>query len=157
MRMFIPEIGTKLVLSAPWEILIRKENRNESVYDALAAACPAGELAAMLAERDRLLDVLSGMQSQRFMPGFDQGLVDDTHAQAERAEALPLTLPVGTALTVDRIYIRKGVSAYSSLSFNLTRTSHPLLNRRGRKRFWVKLDEVNQMQFELAAIRQQAA
>jgi len=157
MRMFIPEIGTKLVLSAPWEIMIRKENRNESVYGLLAAACPEGEMAARAIERDRLLDSMSGIPSRSYMPGFDQARIDGILARVELAEALPLVLPLGTQLTVDRIYIRKGISAYSSLSFHLTKTDHPLLNRKARKRFWVKLDEVNKMQFELAAVRQRAA
>lgn len=52
------------------------------------------------------------------------------------------TLPAETILTVDRIYIRKGNEEYSSLSFTLP----------GKKRFWAKLSDVNNIHFNLEKI-----
>lgn len=49
-----------------------------------------------------------------------------------------VALPVGTKLTVDRIYIRKGKSEYSSLSFRGLRPDD-----KKTFRFWVKLQDVN--------------
>lgn len=46
-------------------------------------------------------------------------------------------------------HIRKGASEYSSITFYLTGTTHPLLISRKALRFWVKLDEVNKMEFNL--------
>ncbi|AHC30548.1 hypothetical protein CC53_gp131 [Rhizobium phage vB_RleS_L338C] len=70
--------------------------------------------------------------------------------------SIPATLPRGTILRVDRIYIRKGNEDYSSLSFYITETAHAALQpvktkkgfKKGRKRFWAKLAEVNTLRVE---------
>lgn len=57
-------------------------------------------------------------------------------------------IPKDTILNVDRIYIRKGVSAYSSVTFTIPKVinkKHPL----GGSRFWAKLSDVNNIEFEL--------
>ncbi|MCE6958374.1 hypothetical protein LAZ40_04795 [Cereibacter sphaeroides] len=148
MRMFIPEIGTKIVLSAPWTINVQNEYRNAVVFGLLAATredlVQAGRIEATRLREEARTDP----------PGLGYVEQRDRRARlyqrADAAESLEVTLPAGTELSVDRIYIRKGVSDYSSLTFNLTKTTHPDLNRKGRKRFWVKLAEVNRMEFELA-------
>jgi len=66
-----------------------------------------------------------------------------------------LTLPAGTVLTVDRIYIRKGLGEFSSLSFNLVSwpKDAPLPENsrsaiKGKKpRFWAKLEDCNNIEF----------
>lgn len=57
-------------------------------------------------------------------------------------EFAQVTLPKDTVLKIDRIYIRKGGADYDSLSFF---AEHPSLS--GKKRFWAKLNDVNQIQF----------
>jgi hypothetical protein len=47
-------------------------------------------------------------------------------------------LPKGTVLQVDRIYIRAGAKDFSSVTFRLVEK---------KARFWVKLDEVNSLEF----------
>lgn len=64
-------------------------------------------------------------------------------------QSTPVTLPAGTILKVDRIYIRKSswgedASAFSSLSFFALM---PGFKKKGR--FWAKLADVNRIQFEL--------
>lgn len=57
-------------------------------------------------------------------------------------------IPKDTILNIDRIYIRKGVSAYSSVTFTIPKVinkKHPL----GGSRFWAKLSDVNNIEFEL--------
>jgi hypothetical protein len=81
------------------------------------------------------------------------------------------TIPAGAILKVDRIYIRKGLSGYSSLTFlwKDMRTNSKVVDRsitqvfgnnRGPTtyyqvkkparpvRFWAKLDDVNRIEFE---------
>lgn len=56
------------------------------------------------------------------------------------------TLPAGTVLTIDRIYLRKGKDEFDSITFILNKpkgTKGPMV------RFWVRLDEVNQGNLEL--------
>lgn len=83
--------------------------------------------------------------------------------------AIPCTIPAGTTLKVDRIYIRKGMSEYSSLSFLWVgeRTEPRVEQRHGtayfetkkdfsyeikipRKpiRFWAKLADVNKIEYK---------
>lgn len=55
------------------------------------------------------------------------------------------TLPKGSKLTVDRIYIRQGLSNFSSLSFYL---DAPEISKK-RLRFWAKLVDVNNIIFSI--------
>lgn len=58
----------------------------------------------------------------------------------------PITLPKGSVLIVDRIYIRNGGSEYDSITFRLAET--PTEKPKGKKslcRFWAKLRDVNQI------------
>lgn len=70
-----------------------------------------------------------------------------THCDSNAVVCI-VKLPKGTVLTLDRIYIRKGASEYSSLSFMITQCSLERLSK-GRRRFWAKLDECNQIKYEL--------
>lgn len=40
MRMFVPEIGTRIRLIADWAFPLIRERRNESLFDPLAALVP---------------------------------------------------------------------------------------------------------------------
>ncbi len=67
-------------------------------------------------------------------------------------EPIPVTLPAGSVLKMDRIYIRKGVSDYGSVTFWLTDCPNKAWAPKkvggtavGRLRFWVKLHDANTM------------
>tara|TARA_B100000745_G_scaffold300572_1_gene255428 strand:- start:5709 stop:6068 length:360 start_codon:yes stop_codon:yes gene_type:complete len=63
-------------------------------------------------------------------------------------ETADVTLPAGSLLKVDRIYIRKGADRFSSITFYAYPASEA--HRQKRKslgRFWVKLQDVNQINF----------
>jgi hypothetical protein len=72
---------------------------------------------------------------------------------------LEVTIPAGTVLAVDRIYIRKGSSDYSSITFYAKELGEVMV--RGRRwyrgdkpkkkkalRFWAKLEDCNRIKFE---------
>lgn len=74
-------------------------------------------------------------------------------------QKMTVTLPVGTVLGVDRIYIRRGAVAYDSLTFWLKKTVDPrfTIQKIGKKgqilksktrscRFWAKLADVNNIE-----------
>ena len=69
---------------------------------------------------------------------------------------IQVTLPKGTELIVDRIYIRKGASDYSSITFrttslgsaNVPNSSYRKSKTKKSLRFWVKLQECNTIVFE---------
>lgn len=132
MKLFIPELGTRVVLQLDWHLTIHDESRNQSVYDALAEA--AG-----------VEPTMAGTSRWRAWNGPDMALI----------------LPAGTVLTLDRIYIRKGQEDFSSLTFTIENTTHPLLEglfllpnwdgtkfTRRKRRFWAKLADVNRMEIE---------
>ena len=54
-------------------------------------------------------------------------------------------LKAGQVLTVDRIYVRKGASDFSSITFNYIGAP----KGSGRVRFWAKLADVNTIEFDL--------
>jgi hypothetical protein len=73
---------------------------------------------------------------------------------------IPCTIPAGATLKVDRIYIRKGISEYSSITFLwVGERTEPRMGQKywstvevkiPRKpvRFWAKLDDVNNIEFD---------
>jgi hypothetical protein len=58
----------------------------------------------------------------------------------ESPEPVECSLPKGTILTVDRIYIRQGSNEFDSVTFRL-----PKQGDRHAVRFWAKLEDVNGM------------
>lgn len=75
------------------------------------------------------------------------------HSHGSMGSAI-VTLPAGTVLRVDRIYIRRGLSNFSSITF--TAVSIPGLDPkkrsgfRGHGRFWAKLADCNEIEYEVA-------
>jgi hypothetical protein len=63
-----------------------------------------------------------------------------------RNRKIQVHLPKDTVLVVDRIYIRQKASDYDSVSFRIS--SCPI-KKLEKKRFWAKLDDVNQMEIEV--------
>lgn len=71
------------------------------------------------------------------------------------SQSLFLTFIEGTVLSVDRIYIRKGASDFSSISFYIEDSPEEKFKpgkkkgfKKGKLRFWAKLCDVNNMEIE---------
>jgi len=138
MKLYIPEIGTVLQLEKDWTFMLHTERRNEALT--LAADFP----------RDTAYKY-----SFRSKSGAEANILGWVKYDGWDWKKLH-TLPAGSVLTLDRIYIRKGVSEFSSLSFNLSRKSvNPDFSKfaknintmTGRCRFWAKLDDANKIEF----------
>jgi len=56
-----------------------------------------------------------------------------------------MSFPAGTVLSVDRIYLRKGLADFNSLSFRVVSSPD---KRIVKQRFWAKLGDVNRMEGE---------
>jgi hypothetical protein len=73
---------------------------------------------------------------------------------------LIVRIPAGTTLSIDRIYIRKGASEFSSITFYAKGLGEVTMNgsrfswgnqktvKRKAQRFWAKLEDCNKIQFE---------
>ena len=75
--------------------------------------------------------------------------VPERWSYRDDVQSVIITLPAGTVLRVDRIYIRKGKSEWDSITFVVQ--SHPTIAGKGfagAGRFWAKLADVNEIQFE---------
>jgi hypothetical protein len=66
-----------------------------------------------------------------------------------------VTIPSGTVLKVDRIYIRSGASDYSSLSFYAEGIGKGsgAFGKPTSARFWAKLENCNQIEFEIEELK----
>ena len=134
MNLFIPEIGTLLTLNKEWSFTLYPEYRNQKL----------GKVLGVYKEKQT-----PNGPSFRWFDG-DKELAHHNAQEYNRdtgewewVVTYPLVFVPGTQLRVDRIYIRKGSSEYSSVSFWIK--SGPYKG----KRFWAKLEDVNTINFNL--------
>ena len=81
-------------------------------------------------------------------------------AYRKAEEKARVSLPKGTVLTVSRIYIRNGLKQYNSVTFTINKKtcSDPRISKApGSFRFWVKLDDINNVFFETVEDEKQNA
>ena len=73
--------------------------------------------------------------------GSEYPLFKNGYVLCKAGAFIAVTLPAGTVLIVDRIYLRKGIQNYDSISLKIR--EHPIDKRFLKKRFWAKLDHFN--------------
>jgi hypothetical protein len=146
-RFYIPELGDEIVLSKDWKFRLFSESRNSGLFDRLGIVTVReslyGPLSKIAVEHERILSL--GYK-------FDTELVNNYWGDGQaycNTYYHEVILPKGTILKVDRIYIRKGQDDYSSLTFFITGSPHPMLSdKKGpKRRFWAKLADVNDIEF----------
>lgn len=179
MKFYVPEIGDQVRLVSDWHFDLFKEHRNHKLWElAKADANPAllawekrcDELRAELRRLEALRETRFAQHrnwrygrsssepefvsvEEKYWPDeADEKLYNATREKLweENKPRVPFVLPAGSLLSIDRIYIRKGVSEYSSITFYLKETTWAPLakKKKGATRFWAKLRDVNQIEFE---------
>jgi hypothetical protein len=124
MKLYIPENGDEIRLLADWTFDLYNEDRNSSLMEKI------------------------GDTRKVTWGGGNYGTI-------------PCTIPAGAVLKIDRVYIRKGNKEYSSITFlwkgeALPSRMETYLNGETYKvpripiRFWAKLSDVNNIEFEKA-------
>ena len=137
-KLYIPEIGDEIKLTADWTFDLYNESRNTTLMEKIGDTR------------------------------------DTEYAYRDPYTTIPCTIPAGAVLKVDRIYIRKGLSDFSSLSFlwvgertkarivereavsynggGAAPSRHPYTQKIPARpvRFWAKLSDVNNIEFEKA-------
>lgn len=139
MKLFVPELGTKLELTTKWQFPLYPENRNETLAKVLGYDLKYLGHVEYEGEFDWLKHHI----------WIKDGEEDTT--------TIPVELPKGTVLTVDRIYIRKGAKNFSSISFFIkgmekvtTKAKYHFHNPQARPvRFWARLDDCNNINFKI--------
>jgi hypothetical protein len=83
-----------------------------------------------------------------------------------KKSSLTVTLPAGTILAIDRIYIRKGASDFSSITFYAKELGEVTMPgskwswenkkpiKRKAQRFWAKLTDCNNIEFKLLSSKE---
>lgn len=120
MRIFIPTNGTKMVLREAWTFQLFYERRNENFIHELRGA------GFVIPEPNKYHD-WRDYDTCQFLCN--------------------LTLPMGTELTVSRVYIRQGNKDFDSITFNSKLMNQKKVVFKGR--FWVKLFDANTMEVNL--------
>ena len=122
MNLYIPELGTVLVLAKDWTFHVENEKRNAGLAVVMGRKADKDSYYWPFGSTDN--PFIEGRWGGRQQVPVDPG---------------PYTFPKGTELVVDRIYIRKGNEEFSSVTF---------VTRHGGKqlRFFAKLDDVNRME-----------
>jgi hypothetical protein len=105
MKLYIPEIGDKIVLTEDWTFTLYNEYRNEKLVNKL---------------------------------GWNTSMIYGS----SKLEKKEITFLKDTSLKIDRIYIRKGASDYSSITFFIGSGDWKGC------RFWAKLSDVNKIEFD---------
>jgi hypothetical protein len=135
MRLFIPPLGTVVRLTSAWTCTIHREGRNWDVRRALVAHAQ-GETGAQ--------------------PPTGDWWARYSAQSNDRDGSLSMTLPEGTVLKVDRIYVRSGQGDFDSVTFLIKDSPDKRFVGKkgkgtfdGKPRFWVKLHEANAIECEI--------
>lgn len=169
MKLFVPELGTKLQLTKDWKFTLYCERRNDSLAYAKGYkqyhAYSRGITDIWIPIEVETPDWTEFIKGKDTRPGEAWRQVreewEDLNIKwldsvgAVKTNELEITLEKGAVLTVDRIYIRKGAKDFSSISFWLKYDSITIPSRYTRKetkrgiRFWAKLNDCNNIEFNL--------
>lgn len=152
-QLFIPHLGSQIILSQDWTFKLYFERRNSTLLAGMVGekkiAVPySWDSTWDRSSRDSLVSKLSEAGVRILTNDVDEDAMadmDSTHKVLAKRNTpfVYCTLPDKTYLTFDRVYIRRGVSGFDSVTFR-TNKNCPEANFRGR-RFWAKLDDVNKI------------
>jgi len=128
MKLFVPACGDRLILSKPWTFMLWLESRNMKFAKARGFA----------------------PKSASHYGGVWEG------ARWGRYKQVEVTLPEGTIIECDRVYIRTFNKSrvndgddYDSITWKIIDRKKGKMEKFGR--FWVKLTAANEVEFELEA------
>jgi hypothetical protein len=166
MKLYVPEIGDHLRLTADWTFVLHNEYRNRSLWDHFDCD-NAPEVRQQVAEKKLLHDELSKLGQkmlrdelsklgQKMYPTatsydpVDVARREELHQLIRPDEHATVTISAGAVLSVDRIFIRKGMDDWSSLTFFLKEL--PGATFKKKPRFWAKLHDCNNIEFDQVKI-----
>ena len=128
MFLCIPTVGQKVVVVEGWTFKLYWERRNDSLFTLFDIQRPP---------------------VRTFYEDYEGGEDAWKAARLGLHPKPPLrhnevTLPAGTVLTIDRIYLRKGNEEFDSITFIINGAKQlGKVGAHARVRFWVKLEDVN--------------
>lgn len=181
MKLYVPEIGDTIQLLEDWTFDLYAEERNKTVIihcgkgferykiidEDLIQMKPEQNYEINYPDSNDFRKMFGGLDYLAYHQAKEQAMKDSESYQrylkahfawqaevdAKGVEKIEITLPKGTDLKVDRIYIRKGISEYSSISFfilgfpKIETTSYWGTKTKRNLRFWAKLNDCNKIEF----------
>ena len=190
MQLYVPEIGDEIRLTNDWTFELHAEYRNEQLaalfgYYIQMSLLVNESIVPKIRPVDYEIDYLDlkdpmfrkpfgGIDHDAYYKACDEArnsCPEYVKYQADSTEwydnikkhgtpTVSVTLPAGTLLKIDRIYIRKGSSDFSSITFYAKGLGEVMVSsnrwtvnslkttKRKAQRFWAKLADCNQIQFE---------
>lgn len=147
-KLFIPNLGTLMILAEDWTFKLYFERRNDTMLQSFGAK------KGRWWSRWNINELTPDDFEDGKMPPieYDKAMSEEElgHAyksfQATNSRDEPfirVTLPKGTQLKVDRIYVRRGGESFSSVTFRTTKICPE--KRFVSKRFWAKLRDANEI------------
>lgn len=190
MQLYVPEIGDEIRLTNDWTFELHAEYRNEQLaalfgYYIQMSLLVNESIVPKIRPVDYGIDYpdlkdpmfrkpFGGIDHDAYYKECDEArnsCPEYVKYQADSTEwydnikkhgtpTVSVTLPAGTLLKIDRIYIRKGSSDFSSITFYAKGLGEVMVSsnrwtvnslkttKRKAQRFWAKLADCNQIQFE---------
>lgn len=166
MKLYIPGIGDTIKLTKPWKFKLYPEYRNIALGKYYKLLIAKQKWAKTPEEFQQIVDLPHPTVDRKyFYPDGDTSRYADFNIKAYteavktanevyKAELskigndyIEITFPINTILKIDRVYIRKGFSAYSSITFYIKNLESEKKKPKAY-RFWVKLSDCNEIEFE---------
>jgi hypothetical protein len=188
MNLYVPEIGDHITLTQDWFFVLYPESRNQDLGEFFGhyikghniwierSALPSMRIAdyeVKYPNESQLRGILYNSrdalykQAEQDCPEYVKYWEDykiwSNQADLIGKDRLDVTLPAGTVLSIDRIYIRKGASDFSSITFYAkglgeiqkqpsTWDRNPKPKKKKALRFWAKLEDCNRINFDRTVI-----
>ena len=129
-NLYIPSIGDQIELTKEFLFPLHQERRNWKFINQLPEKV-----------RDEFNRKIDSIIERRINKEIDYSEAYNLQQNVTVEERLP----AGAILTVDRIYVRKGMAAFDSITFNVPKKQNPgdLYGR-----FWMKLADANRIEFK---------
>jgi len=144
-KLFIPNLGTLMILAEDWTFKLYFERRNDTMIQAFGGKKSRWWWGDNLSADDFVDGKIPPIEYEKAMSEEELGEAYKSF-RATNAQDKPfirVTLLKGTQLKVDRIYVRRGGESFSSVTFRTTKICPE--KRFASKRFWVKLREANEI------------
>jgi hypothetical protein len=145
-KLFIPNLGTLIMLAEEWTFKLYFERRNDGMLTVFGTKKGKYWWRGQISGDDFIDGVIPACVE------YEKAMTEDELASAYKSFAatnardnpfIRVTLPKGTQLKLDRIYVKRGAESFASVTFRTTKICPNKLFT--SKRFWVKLREANQI------------
>ncbi|MCK9446889.1 hypothetical protein M0Q50_08580 [bacterium] len=159
MKMYVPEIGDSIVLTKDWSFNFYPERRNTDLgkyfgYYIVDYKWVDEKILPCIESNDNKYDDEDEV-SEKYWNDWQKWF---SEARSIGKDIIQVKLPIGSILSVDRIYIRKGAKDFSSISFYVKNLGtiqskvgwgeNSKIKNKKALRFWAKLQDCNNIEFE---------